>query len=167
MKKLLAAAALASGVALSTTACGPANYASAQYCVDQFGNVEPAYYCNGSGLYGGHQYFLFVGSVGGHSYHVGQRIGGSYFSGGQRINPSNGTARAKAGLPFSGSVKNGGSVSKPASPGVSPGFGSSSKTSGGSSSRVGGSSTFGGSKSGGFSSGGSRSGGGFSFGGRK
>lgn len=123
MKKLLAAGALAAGVALSTTACGGAAYNNATYCVNQMtGQVMAPGYCQvGSALYAPGLYDYWVGNTYGHRYGVGTVINHNYYSSGTKVNPSSPSARQAAGIPVSGSVSNGKTApSRPASPGVSP-----------------------------------------------
>lgn len=175
MKKILAGAAAAATIALGTTACGGAGYVNANYCVNQLtGQVMATQYCQvGSAYYQPGLYDYWVGNTYGHSYGVGTVIQHNYFVSGTKVNPSDSSARAKAGLPITGKVGNSSKIPTPAKPQNSPsrvGTSTGSKTT----SKSGGSS-FGTStrSGGGFSSGrssggfGSSSRGGFSSGGRK
>lgn len=129
LKKSLAAAAIGTGVVLSATACNPGGgyYPQAEYCVDQVGHVMPSYYCQPS--YGGYgSYFVYMGSLHGHSYHTGQLIPRSYISGGREIRANNTSARAKAGIPVSTSFSNGSKASTPAKAQTPPGVSSTTST---------------------------------------
>lgn len=118
LKKGLVAAALGAGVAVSATACGP-GYAQAEYCVDNAGHVMPANYCQPS--YPGYgSYFVFYGSLHGHSYTTGQIIPRSYISGGRQYRANDTVGRQKAGIPVTSSFTNGAKPSAPAKAQTAP-----------------------------------------------
>lgn len=110
MKKALVATAIAAGVGLSATACGPGmvNQANNSYCVSMTGQVMPPQYCQvGYPMYNPHMYDLWIGPTYGHSYGVGTVIQHNYFVSGKQVDPGNQAARRAAGIPVSGSVGNG------------------------------------------------------------
>ena len=103
-----------SGAAMGfLTACGQdtAEEEQTAYCVDENDNVVDDDLCDESerngGFVGGVPYFFFLGSFGGNRYSPGQRIPSTYTSSGTRINPSDSSARSRAGLPSSGRVSSG------------------------------------------------------------
>jgi hypothetical protein len=160
----VAALGIAGTMALSGCGTGHAAYANSTYCVDNGGHVLPDTYCTPGGVGYNPLFFYMLGTFHGHSYHSGMVIPRSYMSHSRKVIPTDRAARARAGLPSSGSVRSGytprTSSSTPAKPGTSPKAPSTSK-SGSITSRIGSGfkSTFGGGSSGRstFGGGGSRS----------
>lgn len=111
VKSVISTTILAAAAGLALAGCGEEDNRDV-YCVDGDNNVVDEDLCDDAGnVHGGGSYFFFVGNLGGHSYSPGQRIPQSYISTGQRVSPTNPTARANAGLPKTGKVSSGTRVS--------------------------------------------------------
>ena len=85
------------------------------YCVDEQDQVVDDEQCEeaerNGGFVGGVPFFFLLGGFGGNRYSVGQRIPSQYAGTGTRINPSDTTARQRAGLASTGRVPSGTRVS--------------------------------------------------------
>ena len=97
----LVQAVLAGTLLLPTvTACGSSNrYDQYANCIDASGLVVSDNYCDDPAYYNHGGYWLYMA---GSHYGTGSRISG--YSSGNRISPSDTTARGNAGLPRSGKV---------------------------------------------------------------
>ncbi|MGY1750538.1 hypothetical protein [Modestobacter sp. SYSU DS0511] len=105
------------------SACGTGGYASGDddaeaervYCVDEQDQVVDDELCEeaetNGGYVGGFPYFFLLGGFGGNRYAVGQTIPQQYTGAATRVNPSDTSARTRAGLPGSGRVSSGTRVS--------------------------------------------------------
>ena len=85
------------------------------YCVDEQDQVVDEDECEeaerNGGYIGGFPYFFMLGNFGGNRYSVGQRIPSQYTGAATRVNPSDTSARSRAGLPSSGKVSSGTRIS--------------------------------------------------------
>jgi hypothetical protein len=63
------------------------------------------------GFVGGVPFFFLIGGFGGNRYAPGQRIPAQYTGAATRVNPSDGLARSRNGLPRSGTVSSGTRIS--------------------------------------------------------
>ena len=101
------------------TACGTGgedeNEAREVYCVDEQDQVVDDDQCEeaerNGGFVGGVPFFFLLGGFGGNRYSVGQTIPQQYTGSATRVNPSDTSARSRAGLPGSGRVSSGTRVS--------------------------------------------------------
>lgn len=114
-KSAITTTILAAAAGLALAGCGGEENPEV-YCVNGENEVIDEDLCDHTnGSYNAHgsyvPYFLFVGDVGGHRYSSGQKIPSDYISRGQRISPTNATARANAGLPKTGPVSSGTRIS--------------------------------------------------------
>ena len=109
-----------SGAAMGwLTACGTGaddeNDAREVYCVDEQDQVVDDEQCEeaerNGGFVGGVPFFFLLGGFGGNRYSVGQTIPQQYTGAATRVNPSDTSARSRAGLPSSGRVSSGTRVS--------------------------------------------------------
>ncbi|GAB3353519.1 hypothetical protein [Modestobacter lapidis] len=85
------------------------------YCVDEQDQVVDDAQCEeaerNGGFIGGVPFFFLVGGFGGNRYSVGQQIPSQYSGAATRVNPADGAARARTGLPRSGTVSSGTRIS--------------------------------------------------------
>ncbi|GAA4729163.1 hypothetical protein GCM10023328_04600 [Modestobacter marinus] len=85
------------------------------YCVDEQDQVVDEEQCEeaerNGGFVGGVPFFFLLGGFGGNRYSVGQTIPQQYTGAATRVNPSDTTARSRAGLPGSGRVTSGTRIS--------------------------------------------------------
>ncbi|TWH74715.1 hypothetical protein JD78_03260 [Modestobacter roseus] len=85
------------------------------YCVDEQDQVVDEDLCEeaerSGGYVGGFPYFFLLGGFGGNRYSVGQTIPQQYTGAANRVNPSDTSARTRAGLPGSGRVSSGSRIS--------------------------------------------------------
>lgn len=85
------------------------------YCVDEQDQVVDDEQCEeaerNGGFVGGVPFFFLLGGFGGNRYSVGQTIPQQYTGAATRVNPSDSSARSRAGLPGSGRVSSGTRVS--------------------------------------------------------
>src|SRR3954465_8141217 len=92
-------------------AVGEDSKAKRVYCVDEQDRVVDENQCEEAerhgGFIGGLPFFLLVGGFGGRSFVPGQRIPAQYTSTAQRMNPSDTSARSRAGLAATGKVASG------------------------------------------------------------
>jgi hypothetical protein len=113
-----------------------ANADQETYCVDEDDNVVDDDMCEeaerNGGFVGGVPFFFLLGGFGGNRYSVGQRIPSQYAGTGTRINPSDTTARQRAGLSSTGRVPSGTRVSGGLGTGGTGGIGSTGNGSSGS-----------------------------------
>jgi hypothetical protein len=93
-----ATALLASTAALFASSCGHAGPGDVAYCVDQSNRVVEPRYCD-SGYHGGGLFFFSYGRFG-----YGRPYGYVLPGGGQRVDPRDGAARSRIGLPATGTV---------------------------------------------------------------
>ena len=101
------------------TACGTGgedeNEAREVYCVDEQDQVVDDDQCEeaerNGGFVGGVPFFFLLGGFGGNRYSVGQTIPQRYTGAATRVNPSDSSARSRAGLSSSGRVSSGTRVS--------------------------------------------------------
>ncbi|MCW2763852.1 MAG: hypothetical protein JWR85_4053 [Marmoricola sp.] len=111
-RALVTTAILSAAAMSSLAACGSDGDEGDQiaYCADEDGRVIDEDYCDDDDHDGHGGGFIFIGGFGGHTYHHGDRIPSKYrgSSGGTtRISANDQAARAKVGLPKTGTVKSG------------------------------------------------------------
>jgi hypothetical protein len=85
------------------------------YCVDEQNQVVDDEQCEeaerNGGFIGGLPFFFLIGGFGGNRYAPGQRIPSQYTGTATRVNPSDGLARSRNGLPRAGTVSSGTRIS--------------------------------------------------------
>jgi hypothetical protein len=120
--RIAAAAALLLAGSSLATACGDDDREAYVYCVDYWGNVIPAQYCNDNGYYGGHTTYLWSSP---YQHSTGYRVPAEQFREGPHLVPNTTAGRAKAGLPRTGRVGGGAKIGR-----SSGGFGVGGKSGG-------------------------------------
>ena len=99
------------------------------YCVDEQDQVVDEDQCEeaerNGGFVGGLPFLFLIGGFGGNSYGVGQRIPSQYTGAASRVNPSDTSARSRAGLPSNGKVTSGSRISGGIGSGAGGGTGGS------------------------------------------
>ena len=119
MKAVISTVSLTGAAMGWLTACGAGgddeNEAREVYCVDEQDKVVDDDQCEeaerNGGFVGGLPFFFLLGGFGGNRYSVGQTIPRQYTGAATRVNPSDTSARSRAGMPSTGKVASGTRIS--------------------------------------------------------